>query len=113
MVAPRPAQQCKHPRLFRIRSRVAMAGDPAASCLCADLGERLRPCDSRRLALGHAKTPLDRVGARSRRHRLNPAEAEGRWRGERSKSSGLLAVTTHTLRWGKKSSPKCAMVLLE
>jgi hypothetical protein len=51
MVAP-------HARLFRIRLRLAMAGDPAASCLRAGLGGRLRLWDSRTLALGHAKTPL-------------------------------------------------------
>src|SRR5215211_1226640 len=31
------------------------------------------------------KTPLTRAGATSRRHHPNPAEAQGRWRGERSK----------------------------
>jgi hypothetical protein len=90
------------PRLFRIRLRLAMAGDPAASCLRANFGGRLRLCDSRTLALGHAKTPLNRVGARSRRHYLNPAEAEGRWRGREEQAIRLAGRdTTHALLAGK------------
>src|SRR5262249_29760006 len=46
-------------------------------------------------ALGHAKTPLDRAGATSRRHHLNPAEAHGALAGERSKPV-RLAVRDHT-----------------
>jgi hypothetical protein len=35
---PMPAQQSQHPRLLRIRSRLMMAGDPAAGRLRADFG---------------------------------------------------------------------------
>jgi hypothetical protein len=112
--AARPAQQCKDPRLFRIRSRLAMAGDPAASCLRPELGGRLRLCGSRTLAIGHAKIPLNRVDAISRRHHLKPAEAKGAGVGRGASGQASPAVTTtHTLHWREKSSANCAMVLLK
>jgi hypothetical protein len=40
--AVRSAQECKHPRLFRIRSRLVMAGDPAVGRLRADFRGRPR-----------------------------------------------------------------------
>src|SRR5207245_1807020 len=51
-----------------------------------------------RLRLDTAKTPLTRAGATSRRHYLNPAEAYGRWRGEKSEAIRLAARGhTHAL----------------
>src|SRR5262249_10422767 len=43
------------------------------------------------------KTPLKSVGATARRHHPNPAEADRRWRGERSKPV-RLGVRDHNTR---------------
>jgi hypothetical protein len=106
--AVRPAQQCKHPRLFRIRSRMAMAGDPAASYLRADFGGRRHLCDSRTLALGHAKTPLNRVGARSRRHHLNPPRRPKGAGGGEEQAVRLAGREHHTRSLGGKSPAQSA-----
>src|SRR5690348_4565673 len=85
-----------------------MAGDPATSCLRPEFGGRVRLCDSRTLALRHAKTPLNGVGATSRRHHLNPAEAEGRWRGREEQAVKLAGRDHHTRSVGEKSPAQSA-----
>src|SRR6516225_8145691 len=82
----------------------ARRGLTANGRLRTDLGGRPRLDGARRFALGHAKTPLNsvgatarrRIGATARRHHPNPAEAHRRWRGERSKPVRLGVRDHHT-----------------
>src|SRR6266516_4080814 len=91
--AARATQQSQHPRLLRIRSRLLMAGDPAAARLRTDLGCRPRLAGARTFALGHAKL-LSRASApKSRRGRRNSAPPPPKPRG----GHGALA--------GEKSEP--------
>src|SRR6516165_10553105 len=100
-----PAQQCKHSRLFRIRSRLIMVGNLSSRGRRPDFGGRLPLASSRTLALGHTETPLNRVGAIAPPP-PNPAEAHRRWRGRGASRSGSVFVATHTLSLRAKSSAK-------
>jgi hypothetical protein len=78
----------------------ASASNSLASCadrrgrLSAALWMKPAPWRFARASAWTCNAPLTCVGATSRRHHLNPAEAHGRWRGRRAKPSGLLSVTT-------------------
>src|SRR5215831_14941835 len=74
----------------------------AAGCLRPHFGWSLRLGSSPTFALGHPK--LLSLGATSRRHHLNPAEAHRRWRGERSEAI-RLAVRDHQTRSLGAQSP--------